>query len=539
MPDLQIYVLDRHRSLVPPGVVGEMYVGGDGLALAYLNRPELTAERFVPNPFASRPGDRLYRSGDLARWAGGELEYLGRIDHQVKIRGFRIELGEIEAVLGRHPAVRGTIVLAREKAGEVRLVAYLVPAPGAAGASPDLLALREHLLERLPEYMIPSSFVVLESLPLTPNGKVDRRALPEPAEDRSIAGQRFIAPRDALELALAGIWEELLGIHPIGVLDDFFALGGHSMLAIRLVSRIRTRVGRNLSPAELFQAPSIERLAALLRRQAPSERSVLVEIQPGGSRRPLFCVHQAGGDVLCFSALARELGSDQPFYAFQAIDPDLARVEDMAARYLDALRRVQPQGPHQLAGWSLGGQIAFEMARRLREEGEAVDLLAVFDVSAPLAPIDEEVDVQEQEVRLARYLWSTAGQECPFTPDGLRDAGVEALQRIYERAMQDRVIPPDVDFADMIGLFRMFTAHLQARRRYVGKPYDGRMVLIRAAEEVVPGVEETLGWRELAAGGVEVRVSSGQHANMVYPPHVEELARQLRQILDAMDRGGS
>jgi thioesterase domain-containing protein len=535
IPDLQVYVLDRHQELVPEGVAGELCVGGAGLAWGYLGRPELTAERFVPHPFAANTGERLYRSGDLARWISGDLEYLGRIDHQVKVRGFRIELGEIESALGRHEAVREAVVLARGDSGEARLVAYVVFAPGRSATAGEL---RGFVGESLPEYMVPSAFMILPALPLTPNGKVDRKALPAPAEDRSAAGERYIAPRNELELMLVGIWEDLLGIRPIGVLDDFFALGGHSMLAIRLVTRIRARLGCDLSPVDLFQAPTVERLAAFLRRQAPAERGVLVGIQPAGPQRPLFCVHPAGGDVLCFAALAHGLGPDQPFYALQSIDPELNRIEEMAACYLDAVRKVQPEGPYLLAGWSLGGLIAFEMARALRAEGQEVDLLALFDVSAPLTRLDEEIDVHEQAASLAYNIWSTAGQETPLTADDLRGSTVEeAMRRIYEKAAEDRTIPPDIDFSDMLGFFRMFTAHLQARRAYVAKPYAGRVTLIRAAEQPVPVDDETLGWREIAAGGVAVYESPGHHYNMVRPPQAAGLAQRLRQILEELEKG--
>jgi len=429
------------------------------------------------------------------------------------------------------------VVLARGDSGEARLVAYVVFAPGRSATAGEL---RDFAGRSLPEHMVPSAFVALPALPLTPNGKVDRKALPEPAEDRLAAGGRYIAPRNELELALVGIWEDLLGIRPIGVLDDFFALGGHSILAIRLVTRIRARLGRDLSPVDLFQAPTVERLAAHLRRQAPAGRGVLVGIQPAGRRRPLFCVHPAGGDVLCFAALAHGLGPDQPFYALQAIDPELSRIEDMAACYLDALREVQPEGPYRLAGWSLGGLVAFEMARALRAEGESVDLLALFDVSAPLTPLDQEIDAHEQAASLAYNIWSTAGQETPLTADDLRGWSIEeAMRRIYERAAEDRVIPPDIDFSDLLGFFQMFTAHLEARRHYVARPYAGRVTLIRAAEQPAPVDDETLGWREVAAGGVAVHESPGQHYNMVRPPHAGGLAQRLRQLLEAVEEGAA
>jgi len=232
----QVYLFDAHRQLVPIGVPGELYIGGDGLARGYLNRPELTAEKFVPHPF--EVGARLYRTGDLARWrVDGNLEYLGRIDHQVKIRGFRIELGEIESVLKTHAAVRESVVLAREDhPGDKRLVAYLVPEPS---SEVNIDQLRTLVREKLPEYMMPSAFVVLEALPMTPNGKVDRKALPRPEEKGGGSGKKFMAPRNALETQVAAVWCEVLHLEQIDVGDNFFDLGGHSLMAIRVLSRIR------------------------------------------------------------------------------------------------------------------------------------------------------------------------------------------------------------------------------------------------------------------------------------------------------------
>jgi hypothetical protein len=300
MPDLAVHLLDADLNLVPAGVPGEIHVGGAGLARGYLDRPGLTAERFIPDPFAAAPGARLYRSGDLARRRpGGDLEVLGRRDHQVKVRGFRIELGEIEAALARHPAVREVVVMARvggakvaaeasaaagsgpaapavtasaaslgtggdgaPAAAELRLVAYLVPAVDAA--APSVADLRQFLKARVPEPMIPSAFVVLAELPLTAHGKVDRRALPEPGADRAAPEASFVAPRTAAETALAGIWSDVLGVAPVGVHDDFFVLGGHSLAAAKILARVRDALGAELSLAVLFEAPTIAGLAAAL-----------------------------------------------------------------------------------------------------------------------------------------------------------------------------------------------------------------------------------------------------------------------------------
>ncbi|MCP4657346.1 MAG: AMP-binding protein, partial [bacterium] len=255
------YVLDRRQRPVAIGVVGELYLGGAGLARGYLDRPRQTAESFVPDPFRGEAGARLYRTGDLARrLADGRLEFLGRIDHQVKVRGFRIELGEIEAILSRSPSVRECAVLVREaRPRDLELVAYVATAPDSAAQPREL---RDFLQERLPDYMVPSAFVLLDALPLTPNRKVDRAALARRSPDPNVPDHEAtgVAPRDALELELTRIWEELLGIQPVGIRSNFFHLGGHSLLAVRLMARIRHQFGRDLPLATLFQNSTVERM---------------------------------------------------------------------------------------------------------------------------------------------------------------------------------------------------------------------------------------------------------------------------------------
>jgi len=260
----EIYVLDRELSPVPVGVHGELFVAGVGLARGYLRRPDLTAQKFVPNPFAAEPGARMYRTADLVRYLpDGDIDFLGRLDHQVKLRGLRIELGEIESVLGQHPGVREAVVLVREdRPGNKRLAAYVVPAQERVPSGEEL---REHLRERLPEYMIPAAFVPLAALPMTPNGKVDRRALPAPEWTSESA---YVAPRDPIEERLAELWRDVLRVERVGIHDDFFELGGHSLLATQLLSRIQGALGVAVPLRTLFQAPTIEGFAeVILQRQ--------------------------------------------------------------------------------------------------------------------------------------------------------------------------------------------------------------------------------------------------------------------------------
>ncbi|HKV09763.1 MAG TPA: amino acid adenylation domain-containing protein [Thermoanaerobaculia bacterium] len=504
-----VLVLSRDLQLVPAGVVGELSLGGPGVARGYLDRPELTAERFVPHPFPRIPGERLYRTGDLGRHLpDGVLEFLGRIDHQVKVRGFRIELGEIEETLLAHPEVGNGAVLARRgpAGGDARLVAYVVPR-GAAAPTPDVL--RSFLKRTLPDHMLPEAFVFLDVLPLTPSGKLDRNALPEPARDAAKAGSAR-PPQDELELALVQIWEELLGMAPVGTDEDFFALGGHSLLALRLLGAIEARLGRKIALSSLLSASTVAGIAALLRQEGGTpRRSVLVSLQPRGERPPLFLVHPVGGNVLCYARLAREGGLEGPVYGLQtpasADLPAAWTVETMAALYLEALREVQPAGPYRLAGWSLGGVVAFEMARQLEARGEKAALVAMIDV-APPGFWRREAGPGNLLARFAHDLQGLGGPDLPASLEG-------ATPEVRE-------------------LHAMFVANHGALAAYEPRPYGGRLILIRA--EATAAAHEGEGfeaWQDLAGAGAEIHVLPGDHYSLLRPPAVSALSGQLERSL--------
>ncbi len=381
----QIYILDRHMNPVPIGIPGELYVGGDGLARGYLNAPDLTAQKFIVHSFAKEAGGRLYKTGDQGRWLqDGNIEFLGRIDHQVKIRGFRVEPGEIEAVLGKHPGIRENLIISREDSfGNKRLVAYFVPRmqPG-----PSTADLRNFLSDQVPEYMMPSTFVSMESFPLTPNGKVDRRALPSPEQRVPELQESYVAPRNEMETQLARMWSEILGIQRIGVQDNFFELGGHSLLAVRLITQIKKRLNQYLPLTALFKAPTIEQLVRLLDRdEAASSWSCIVNIQPEGSKPPIFWIHTlgggGGGGFFRYKKLAELLGSDQPSYGIQAPPEPFTTLEAMASHYVEAIQSLQPNGPYYLGGYCFGGNLAFEMAQQLHSRGHKVAFLAMMESS--------------------------------------------------------------------------------------------------------------------------------------------------------------
>ncbi|MFP2960203.1 amino acid adenylation domain-containing protein [Myxococcus sp. 1LA] len=520
------YVLDAFGQPAPQGVAGELYLSGAGLARGYVDRPELTAERFVPDAFSQQPGARLYRTGDRVRWLpDGVLQYLGRIDQQVKVRGFRIELGEIEAALRRHPDVREAVVLVREDGSEGRrLVAYLV---AQRGSTPDAMDVRRFVKASLPEFMVPSAVMVLQALPLTPNGKVDRKALPAPEALGSESSRAYVAPRDALELLLARIWEELLGTGPVGIHSDFFELGGHSLLAMRMVSLIRERLGRSLPVVSLFQAGTLEELAARL-RTAPGHLSLLVPLHSEGTQRPVFCVHPVSGNVLPYLELSRRLGPDQPFYAFQAPGLEgeqspLETVEAMAARYVEALREVQPSGPYRLAGWSLGGVIAFEMARQMEQQGEPVEQLTLIDAYAFDQRPAEPVDAAWIAARFAEFTAQLLGLPAPeqvADARALDEAGI--LDRLLDQGRSTGVLPQGVGAEQLHALYRVYENNLRALWRYAPGRYGGRLTLVRASETQVPTGTDG-GWAALAEGGVAVHEVPGDHHSILRPPAVDLL----------------
>ena len=544
----EIYILDRHCNPVPIGVPGELHIGGMSLARGYLNRPDLTADKFIPNPFSSASGTRMYKTGDLARQLpDGNIEYLGRTDHQVKIRGFRIELGEIEAALTQHPSVHQAIVSAHQDLpGQKRLVAYVIGHGEQALTAGDL---RTFLKDKIPEYMMPSVFMMLDSLPTLPNGKVDRVALPKPDLRRPEMGKALVAPRDELERRLTDLWEEVLNVRPIGVTDNFFELGGHSLLAVRLFALIDKRMGKRLPLAALFRGATVEGLADILRRNSLSETpSSLVPIQPGGNKRPLFLVHPAGGHVFPFISLAQCLGPDQPCYGLQARGVELgqmphARIEDMAACYIDAIQTAQPEGPYLLGGWSMGGEIAFEMAQQLHARGQSVALLALLDARAP-TPEDNHGDEDFEAGLLAdvvRYFGMSldSSELLAVIPQD------ELLERIMEEGKRAGLIPADIEASQAHRLIELCKSDFRASRNYVPHRYPGRLTLFKASEDLSGNrLGPTLGWSDWAEGGVDVQSVPGNHATMVYKPNVETLAaklaaciEQVRQNLKCVDDG--
>jgi len=511
----RIYILGKNLQPLPVGIAGDLYVSGPGLARGYLNRPEITAEKFIPDPFRKEPGARMYRTGDLARYlASGEIEFAGRTDDQVKIRGYRVELEEIEAVLGSHAGVREVVVMARENAsGEKSLVAYVVPSREQV---PTASELRTYLKQKLPHYMVPAAFVLLEAMPKTPNGKVDKRAMPAPKQSDFAETQEYVAPTDELETQLAKIWETVLDKTPIGIRDNFFELGGHSLLAARLMHRIEQSLGQRLPLAALLQAPTVEQLSGLLRQEEwSSSWSSLVAIQAEGSRPPFFCVHGVGGNVVGFRDLARHLGPDQPFYALQPQGLDgkrecLTSIPEMAERYIREIKRIQPEGPYRIGGYSFGGLVAYEMAQKLEAQGEEMALLALFDTYPG--------KMESRGAQLKNLFSLPLKEQASF----VLKKGSFVMMTLRKR-LELRMLPP--------ALRNVRQACAKAAANYDVQPYSGRVTLFRVREKSVGSLNDpyAIWWRVTA--GVDLREISGDHLSLLKEPQVRFLGEELGDCL--------
>ncbi|MGB9405292.1 MAG: amino acid adenylation domain-containing protein [Candidatus Acidiferrales bacterium] len=531
----RVYILDRHLQPVPIGVIGELYAGGDGVARGYLGLEELTAARFLPDPFYPREGARMYRTGDLARFrADGNIEFVGRVDAQVKIRGFRIELEEIESALSQHPAIRAAVVDVHTDGSWIKsLVAYYSPREPVAIAASDL---RHFLLEKLPEYMVPSAFVMLETFPLTPNGKVDRRALPAP--EHLLLGR--LEPRTVLETQLLMIWEQVLGVSGVSVRDNFFDLGGHSLLAVKIFAQVEKVLGKRLPPSTLFQAPTIEELAANLSKEGfKSPWASLVAIQPGGTKPPVFAIPGLGGNVVGYSELAQLLGREQPLYGLQSRGLDgkekpFEHIEDIATHYLTEIQAVDPDGPYYLIGACMGGAIAYEIAQQLRAQDKEVAFLALLETWPPARP----GILGDSAARLYEHFSFLGEGVARHFKELIKLSPVKWARYLIEKRkiVTEMISKRDIYRGDSWAMYRdrVSAANHRAISRYAPRPYKGRVSLFLAsARQVAASRDPRLEWGRLAAGGQAVfRVFARDSGLLLKSPHVEVLAEQLKACLE-------
>ncbi|MPR35961.1 amino acid adenylation domain-containing protein [Salmonirosea aquatica] len=542
----QVYILDDAGNQLGIGSVGEITIAGAGVARGYHNRPELNTEKFVKNQF----GDGLlYRTGDLGKWtATGEIHCLGRIDQQVKIRGYRIELGEIDHALLKSSDIKDAVVVAREdRPGYPHLVAYVVPktTPGEREFSEWRKRWKQQVKDFLPDYMVPSEFVLLPQLPLTPNGKIDRKALPKPENESQLAAPVVVRPQTKEEELVAAIWSDVLGLETINDTDDFFELGGHSLIAVQVMTRIEQETGKRLPLSTLFEYPTISKLAALLQtdKKATSWKS-LVPIKPTGNKMPIYFVHGDGLNVLNFNSVANKMDSDQPVYGFQALgldgqDEPLDNMEDMAAFYVSELLEQNPTGPYALAGYSFGGYIAVEMARILYAMDKEIRLLGILDTDTEIVT-SHLLDASNLYKRIRRQFPKLIWVIRSFIHD---PAHTIAYQKKFYRRKITEILEaiglrekskPD----DMLYYLAPIKANLEkAYEKHIIRPFDGHVTLFRARKRSYFVMDFAfLGWKKYALKGVTVYEVPGNHNTMFHAPNDQETARIIQAALNESEK---
>ena len=553
----QIYILDQHMHLVPVGVSGELYIGGLGVCHSYLNRPGLTAERFVPDPFSDDPDARLFKTGDAARYLpDGNIAHIGRLDHQVKIRGFRIELGEIEAVLDQHSAVAQSVAVVQEdEVGDKRIVACYIPD---GEERPAANILRAHLSERLPAYMVPSLFIELDAFPLTPNRKVDRQALPQPERLRPHLETDFVLATSNTEQILVEIWRDLLKMDKVGIRDNFFELGGHSLLAVQLFARIERSFGVSLSLTSLFGEATIENLASLISKQSLVQgwsSLVAITTKEDLDKPNFFAVHGLTGDVYWFESLAHHMGSDQPIYGLQSCGLDgvqepLSTFEEMAAHYINEIRGLQPDGPYFIGGYSLGGNIAYEMARQLEQQGHEVALLAIIDHM----PANSDYFkftwnpkfignlLRNLPYRLQDFLLLSPNEILIRIQRKFRSARRGMQHRLQGDSEDEQLQVEAFDLIDNADLFpaqmqRVIESNSRAWRGYQPQTYSGHVTLLRArGGRLFCSHDPEMGWGRLAGKGVTIHEIPGSHLRIFREPYIQCLASNLRRCIEQAQR---
>jgi thioesterase domain-containing protein/acyl carrier protein len=549
----QFYILDDRQEPVPHGVPGELFIGGDGVALGYFDLPEVTAEKFILDKFREVPNAKLYRTGDMVRMRDHErMEYLGRTDHQIKLRGFRIELGEIEAALLRYPGIEEAVsILGQDASGEGAIWAYVVPRRAGVKQSDALVgALGLSVSQSLPSYMCPSSIVVLDAMPRTPNGKIDRRSLPAPApvqRQSRVAAQ----PLNETERRVANIWSSVLGVEAIDKTADFFELGGHSLLAARLLARIEAEFGQRLSLLTLFEAPNIEAQAKLFMHGGQREYDFrqVVRLQPGGSKPPLIAIHNTG---VYYYNLSKRLGPDQPLTALQLFDPSIARqslpqtLEDLAAEYVRLILRFQATGPYKLIGWSAGGVLAFEVARQLVATGRGVSLLAMIDTWAP----GHNRRLSRLRAILAdySYRWQLIAADWRRVISREQNLAAFLAQRTFSKRLlrwfgrppqgdEQARVPFEARGSSAENYDQWLLGYLEeAELGYEPKIYPGKITLLCSAQEPKgPFLDPLKGWGAFASGGVDVAVIDGDHFTMFKGQGLEQMATHISAVIDVYD----
>ncbi len=540
----QIYILNEQLGLVTEGDIGEIFIGGEGVAKGYLNRPELTASRFAEDVYSEVPGKKMYRTGDVGRFLkNGEIEFLGRADHQVKIRGHRVELGEIESQLSRQENISQAVVIAREdQPGNQQLVAYVIaPLVNENNTKEWISTWKTALKEALPPFMVPAQIVLLPEFPLTPNKKIDRKALPKPDDATTDINAGFVSPRTNIEKLVSDIWCEVLNLSAISIYDNFFEIGGHSLSAVQIMARLEKETGQRLPLASLFESPTIESLALLLQMDGQSITwDSLVPIRPKGSKTPLYIVHGGGLNVLLFNTLAIHMDQEQPIYGLQAkglngIDTPLDKLEDIAAHYVSEIIKQNPNGPYALAGYSFGGTVAYEMAKQLQAIGKEVKVLALFDSYANQSPYAYPKHIRVlKKIRsyIYRFFYTFVLLfKNPISTFKYKTRMINMkLKTFYWKLNYGK-------FKDQIGFFgysvEIDNMNQKAADNYFIKPYNGKIDLFRAkVRTYYMDDPKYLGWKKYALKGVHIHEIPGDHNYIFAPPNDKEFAYVLQNCLN-------
>jgi len=549
--ETQVLVLDRHGQLVPPGIVGEIYIGGLGVAAGYVNRAQETQACFVPHPFEPANPSLLYRTGDLARWnTDDSLEFLGRNDDQVKIRGFRIEPAEIAAVLATHEKVRAChVTVRRQSTGDIGLTAYVVLDDG-AGEPTSPGALRRLLSAHLPSYMVPTSLVAMDALPLTINGKVDVRALPDPDAASALGRTEYVEPRDAVERTMCQVWAKTLGIDRVGLDDNFFEIGGHSLLAARLFARLDEELGRSPTLAILFVAPTVRQLADHYRAEARPDQPAraLVPLRSEGTRPPVYFLPGVFGNVVGYADLVNALGPDQPFYGLQSIGLDglaepLNSIEAMAQRCREEICAHQPHGPYAIIGACFGATVAYEVARQLMEVGEVVAFLGLI---APTGREGEKATAPvlraPRAVKRAIALASLVRERLRMYLEEMRGLSlVERLRYVVRKAgsLSSTAVKPRAFKGAQreLSQLEVYHANLSALDAFRRRPLLGRLLtfeILETAEEKQPKSASSINWQAYWQGPLEWHFLPGRDSgDMLAGPNAGAVAMRLTERLRA------
>ena len=533
----EVYLLDKELNPLPPMSEGELYLGGDGLARGYYQNEALTAERFIDNPFSSESDSKLYRTGDRARYRpDGVIEFLGRTDDEVKIRGFRIDPTEVEEALCRHNYVTQARVIAQGESAEEKTLAPYITSNSSDLVDTDA---KSFLQSFLPGHLIPSRIVVVDRIPVTENGKIDDRALLELESYDAAPQESERAPQGETETRMAAIWSNVLGATDLPVNRSFFDLGGHSLQALKLFNQIDKEFGKKLPLSTLFEAPTIEQLAARFAPREPKEAipASLTALHKKGKQTPLFCIHGGDGGTLIYRQLSEGLAKDRPFYTLEAPaltgEEDVAStIEETAKTYLKQIKTVQAEGPYLLGGYCFGGIVVYEIAQQLKAAGEEVELLCLFDTDNPsVAPryLSLAERASRQWLENSDKSWvGRVGKLSGRFGEGL----VNKLKVKGEKAAATVATSTGMDVGAKIQTVIVREAHDRAMRRYSPKAYDGDVVLF-TAEDQGDGViyPPHLGWEGYVRGDLKVVTIPGEHLTIFQEPHVTSLAKKLCQIL--------